>query len=120
VSGIAVSALGQMARRRLAIPDTLEDAVLVVQVSDAAQQAGVPVSSAPVVGRALRPLAVGADMVVASTASRSERRVSCSDHHGSSRSPHGSKPCSGIPSDDGNLTSPIVSMLRLGLRLSLG
>ncbi len=64
VSGIPVSALGQTARRQLGIPDTVEDGVLVLQVSDAAQQAGVQVGSTPVQVGALRGQA-GADIVVA-------------------------------------------------------
>jgi 2-alkenal reductase len=64
VSGIPVSALGQMARRQLGIPDTVEDGVLVLQASETAQQAGVLVGSTPVVVGALRALA-GADIVVA-------------------------------------------------------
>ncbi len=64
VSGIPVSALGQMARQQLGIPDSVEDGVLVLQASDAAQQAGVQLGTTPVVVGALRALA-GADIVVA-------------------------------------------------------
>jgi S1-C subfamily serine protease len=64
VSGIPVSALGQLARRQLGIPESIEDGVLVLQVSDAARQAGVQVGTTPVVVGALRALA-GGDIVVA-------------------------------------------------------
>ncbi len=64
VMGIPVSALGQTARRQLGIPDAIEDGVLVLQVSDAARQAGVQTGSTPVIVGALRALA-GADIVVA-------------------------------------------------------
>jgi len=64
VSGIPVSALGQLARRQLGIPESIEDGVLVLQVSDAARQAGVQVGTTPVVVGALRAMA-GGDIVVA-------------------------------------------------------
>jgi 2-alkenal reductase len=64
VTGIPVSALGQLARRQLGIPQSVEDGVLVLQVSDAARQAGVQVGTTPVVVGALRGLA-NADIVVA-------------------------------------------------------
>jgi 2-alkenal reductase len=64
VSGIPVSALGQTARRQLGIPDSVQDGVLALQVSDAARAAGVQVGTVPVVVGALRALA-GGDIVVA-------------------------------------------------------
>jgi 2-alkenal reductase len=64
VSGIPISALGQLARRQLGVPDGVEDGVLVLQVSDTARQAGVQLGNTPVVVGALRALA-GADIVVA-------------------------------------------------------
>jgi S1-C subfamily serine protease len=64
VRGIPVSALGQTARRQLGIPESITDGVLVLQVSDAARQAGVQTGTTPVTVGALRALA-GADIVVA-------------------------------------------------------
>jgi len=64
ITGIPVSVLGQMARRQLGIPDSVEDGVLVLQASDSARQAGVQVGTTPVVLGVLRALA-GADIVVA-------------------------------------------------------
>jgi 2-alkenal reductase len=64
VSGIPVSALGQTARRQLGIPDSVQDGVLALQVSDSARAAGVQVGTVPVVVGALRAFA-GGDIVVA-------------------------------------------------------
>jgi 2-alkenal reductase len=64
VTGIPVSALGQLARRQLGIPDTVEDGILVLRVSDTARQAGVQTGTTPVIVGSIQALA-GADIVVA-------------------------------------------------------
>ena len=69
-------ALGQEARRQLGVPDGVEDGVLALQVSQAAQQAGVQVGSAPVVVGTVGRWQVRTSSW-RSTGSPSELRASC-------------------------------------------
>jgi 2-alkenal reductase len=63
VNGIAVSLLGDQARQQLGIPPTVEEGVLVVSVSDPAQQAGIQAGTTPVTVGSTRA-AAGGDVVV--------------------------------------------------------
>jgi S1-C subfamily serine protease len=64
INGIAVSLLGDQARQDLGIPSTVEDGVLVVAVSNPAQQAGIRVGTTPVTVGSVQT-AAGGDIVVA-------------------------------------------------------
>jgi 2-alkenal reductase len=64
VNGIAVSLLGDQARQQLGIAPTVEEGVLVLNVSDPALQAGIRAGTTPVTVGSVRA-AAGGDVVVA-------------------------------------------------------
>jgi S1-C subfamily serine protease len=64
VDGIAVSLLGDQARQQLGIASSVEDGVLVINVSDPARQAGIRAGTTPVSVGSVRA-AAGGDVVVA-------------------------------------------------------
>jgi S1-C subfamily serine protease len=64
VTGIAVSSLGEQARRQLAVAPSVDGGVLVVNVTDPAREAGIQAGSSPVIVGSVRA-AAGGDVVVA-------------------------------------------------------
>ena len=64
IIGISLSVLGAQARQQLGIPATAEDGIYVVQVSDAAQQAGVRAGTTAVQIGAVR-MPAGGDVITA-------------------------------------------------------
>jgi S1-C subfamily serine protease len=63
IAGIPLAAIGRQARQQLGIPADVEEGVLVLQVSDGAQRAGIRAGSAAVQAGG-QQIAVGGDIVV--------------------------------------------------------